>query len=214
MKQTKIVFLLGIAGSGKDTVGKTLSDKGFTRVSFADAVKQEYAKLINIDINELYIQGPKKESHREGIIAFAEGEKLKDPLVWLKKAFEPYIEDGEFKEGLKLVVTDFRRDCEVDWYFNVWSDIKEFEEREGVLSTKKYPINLRMFYINRPEVIDEDVLTHYAIGKVQGINKAQPGFIDATIHLKGQKYMSDVEYVEFKSDIQKKIEKLIYLFDL
>lgn len=214
MKQTKIVFLLGIAGSGKDTVGKKFEKEGYIRVSFADKVKEEYAKIANIKLEDLHTQGPVKEAHRDGIIAFAEGEKLKDPLVWLKKAFEPYLENNKFKEGLKLVITDFRRDCEVDWYYDIWLSIAEFYKAKDFLDNEKNPIDLKLFYINRPEVIDVDYLTHYAIGKVIGINKIQPGFINATIHLKGKKYMSDDEYEEFKEEIKKKVEKLFNLFDL
>ena len=46
MKTSHVIFLLGLAGSGKDTVGKAFVDKGYTRVSFADALKDEYAKEI------------------------------------------------------------------------------------------------------------------------------------------------------------------------
>ena len=72
-----IIFLLGEAGSGKDTVGKEFVKLGYTRVSFADAMKQQYADLNNIDVQDLQIQGLKKEIHRPKLIEFAENERKK-----------------------------------------------------------------------------------------------------------------------------------------
>ena len=215
MKTTNIVFLLGVAGGGKDSVGKAFVEKGYTRVSFADKLKEEYAKHADISVTALHQQGPLKEQYRAGLIEYAEWMKKKDPLVWLNKAFFDYRKpDGSFKDNIKLVITDFRRDVEVDWYYNLWEQIQEFEHDGEFLNQKEHYINLKMFYINRPEVNDSDILTHYTIGKVQGINKIQPGFINAVINLEGKKEISDREYKKLKGEIKTKVEKLIDLFEL
>lgn len=199
--KTKIIFLLGEAGSGKDTVGNEFVKKGYTRVSFADAMKQEYADKIGIDVQELHVQGPKKEFHRPGLIEFAEAARAIDSLIWLKKGFEPFQDSNKkFKEDLKLVVTDFRRDSEVDWYYEM---------------LQSGEVDLKLFQIAREDVGDKDVLTHYTIGKVKGINKVNLGFIDAVIFLQpaGNK-LTPSEYKVLLETAKDKTEKLIFLFDL
>jgi len=217
MKTTKIIFLLGESRSGKDTVGKAFLKHGYIRVSFADIMKEEYAKQIGIDVSELHIQGPKKESHRAGIIQFAEAARAIDSLTWLNKAFEKYRDiDGSFKEGLKLVITDFRRDSEVDWFYDLWSTIRSFEYNSNPMLTKEHYIDLKMFYILNPDSGDTDVLTHYTIGKAFGINKIYPGFISGTIHnnICAGKEITDAQYKIMKESLEKKTSKLIEIFDL
>ena len=220
MKTTKIIFLLGTAGSGKDTVGRMFVNKGYTRVSFADTLKEEYANHLGIDVSLLHKQGPQKEKLRAGIIKYAEDKKKTDPLIWLNKAFEKHRDtNGQFKDGIKLVVTDFRRDCEVDWYYNLWEQIQEYEFHEELHKKKKHPIDLRMFYINR-DTTDKDPLTHFTVGKVHGINKVHQGFIDAVIHnneIVGSNpdgVPTDAEYEEMKVALQKKIDRLFLIFNL
>ena len=202
MKSTKIIFLLGEAGSGKDTTGEHFVSKGYTRVSFADALKEEYALQAGIPVEVLHIQGPEKELHRPKLIEYAEAARKKDPLIWLNKAFKKYQnEDGSFKEDLKLVVTDFRRSDEVDWYYQMRSKVNNVE--------------LRMFYINRPDTGDKDVLTHYTIGKVYGVNLIMEGFVDAVIHLHiGGSNLTNEQYISLQEEIKSKVDKLFYLFNL
>lgn len=199
--KTKIVFLLGEAGSGKDTIGKEFVKRGYTRVSFADVMKQEYADLMEINVSELHIQGPKKELHRPGLIEFAENKKKEDPLIWLKKAFAPYQDTSEnFKEDLKLVVTDFRRESEVDWYY-------------GML--KSTDVSIYLFRVSRKDIEDNDVLTHFAIGKAIGINKVLTGFINAVIFLKpGGTLLTQNDYKNLVKMAEEKVNGLFFLFNL
>lgn len=48
------IFITGYAGSGKDTLGQTLVERaGFTRLAFADALKEEVAEYLGITVPEL-----------------------------------------------------------------------------------------------------------------------------------------------------------------
>jgi len=181
---TTIIFLGYEKGCGKDTVGEILEKKhGYIRVSFADAMKIELAKELGIDVELLHKQGKEKEKYRKKMIEFAEEKKLKDPYVWLNKAFEPYMTKTKtFKPGLKLVVTDHRREIEVEWYFKLWNEIQQRKSLSYKNPKFKPVLELRLFHIVRPGVKkDDDVLTHKAIGMTQGIDLVFPGFIDTII---------------------------------
>ena len=156
----ELIFLLGEAGSGKDTIGKEFIKKGFIRTSFADTLKEEYAKENNVDVKDLMVQGPIKEEHRKALINFAEEAKLKDPLIWLNKAFEKYIDPSTgLLSNCRLVITDFRRKYETDW-----------------ISLHKDAYDIKVFYVKRDGTNDPDVLTHYCVGYTFG-----KGLVDATI---------------------------------
>lgn len=209
MEPTKIIFLLGLSRSGKDTVGQMLADKGYTRVAFADSLKEEYAKTNGIDVSVLQIQGPEKEKHRGGLIELAEDRKKINPNHWLEAAFKPYLtEEGFFKEGLKLVVTDFRRINEIEWILERKKEIYEVNMQNllhnspccGVSMNDestcvdcgkditpeemvKHYLDMKIIYINRPGNEDTDVLTHHTIGFSFGLQKGNLPFqvVDATI---------------------------------
>lgn len=183
MKNTNIVFLLGCSRSGKDTIGEHLVNKyNYKRVSFADAVKEEYAANQGIDVSILHTQGPEKEAHRAGMIEYAESERKKNPLCWLEKAFKPYMEDVKesmdsyaFKEDLNLVITDCRRIDEIDWvvYFkDLINHVRLELEAEG--QTFEPYLNIELWYVQRQEAedADTDVLTHKCIGYARGYHRA------------------------------------------
>lgn len=177
---TNIVFLLGEAGVGKDTIAEEFVKRGFKRISFADALKKEYSLQNNVNVKILHTQGPEKENHRLKLIEFAEAKRAKDPLVWINKAFEPYVNplNGIFHDNLKLIISDLRRESEVDWYYNLWMQV-ELSEKE---LTKKIPLELNLFHVVRPGIKDTDILTAKAIGKVHGINLVVPGFLSGVIN--------------------------------
>lgn len=212
-EETIVLFLLGEAGSGKDTAGGILvNNYEFIRVSFADAVKDDVARMHKIDVQDLHRQGPIKEQYRGAMIGHAEAERAKDPLCWLKKAFEKYFnEDGHFKKGLKLVITDCRRDAEINWMYNAKTQIEEWNANQESSQHYLRPI---LFLIERKEKAkDPDVLTHYCIGYAKGINKASNiKLIDGTIQNSGTieelstKIRSVVETFEL-NDIYKETTK-------
>lgn len=174
LEPTQIFFFLGESQSGKDTAGEMLCTfNDFTRVSFADAVKDEVAELHGIDVRLLHQQGPIKEQYRDAMISLAEGKRAIDPLCWVKRAFKPYQnEDGSFKPGLKLVVTDCRRDAEIDWILAKKTEIANAELAASEAETARHYEQVRLFNIirhNKP--VDKDVLTHACIGYALGIQK-------------------------------------------
>ncbi len=184
MEKTTIIFLGFEKGAGKDSVGEILvSDFNYTRISFADAMKEELAKQLNIDVQLLHKQGKEKEKYRQKMIEFAEEQKKKNPYIWISKAFEPYLTKTKtFKPGLKLVVTDHRREIEVEWYYKLWQEVQQ--QKSLYYKNPKYEpdLELKLFHIVRPEVNDPDILTHKAIGVAKGIDLVFPGFIDTVIY--------------------------------
>lgn len=177
---SSLIFLLGEAGSGKDTIGEFFINKGYTRVAFGDAAKEEFAKINLIPLQTLHIQGPTKELYRYELIKYAEAKRNEDPLYWIKKAITPFLdENNNIKEGLKLVFTDIRRVSEIDWIY----DFKKINEYGLEMVGEAHYIQTKLFLIEREGVEDDDKLTHEAIGYAKGINYADPNvkFIDAII---------------------------------
>ena len=181
-ESSKIVFLLGKAGSGKDTVGELFIKKGYTRIGFADAVRTEYAERYNVPMEHLTRQGPLKEKHRPNIIELAEGKRDIDPYYWANTALTPYLEKGIFKPNVKLVITDARRISDIVWYYNMLKTTT-YLNADGRTEYKNF---LNLFYVDR-NVEDLDVLTHYTIGYAQGYSKADTvlPLITATIDNNG-----------------------------
>lgn len=197
-KKTEVVFLVGLSFSGKDTVGKVFVDNGFTRISYADVLKQEYANLNGIDLKILHEQGPEKELHRPKLIEYAEAARTIDPLHWVSKAFSPYLDETQtfkqLKKGLKLVVTDVRR----------ISDIEFAVGMKEIISIGLDPnISAKLFLIDRPEIKDMDNITHEAIGFLKGVHSTLSfSVIDAIITNN-----SNLE------DLQSKVKRIIESFN-
>lgn len=89
-----VIIVSGLAGSGKDTVGKYLVDNhGYTRLAFADAVKDEvhmlypYVPRVAFDTPEGKNSRPFKDSGqtaRDKLIEIGENRKKVDPLYWIR----------------------------------------------------------------------------------------------------------------------------------
>jgi len=185
MTKTNLIFLLGLAGSGKDTVGQFLANKhNYVRVAFADALKEEVAKIENINVQALHTQGSVKELYRPKLIEYAEKKRQISPLYWLEKAFEPYRHSGLSHKGFypnqNLVVTDCRRGAEILWVHD-WK------------AMAKENVNVFLVIVNRPNITDKDVLTHYCLGVAEGIDRIERRFklIDAYINNDGT--LADLE---------------------
>ncbi len=187
--KTQLIFLLGESNVGKDTVGSIFIKHGYTRVSFADLVKEEYATLNSIPLEHLHEFGEMKEKHRPGIIQHAEAKRAIDPYYWLDKAFEPYLtSDKNFKPNLKLVITDCRRFSEIDWIY--------LKKNLALIDPN---FDIKLFHIRNPRTIDTDTLTHFAIGYAYGCN------VDPDITMIDGIIMND----STKEDLVEKVEKCI-----
>jgi|TARA_R110000796_G_scaffold40476_3_gene100241 dephospho-CoA kinase len=106
---SKIIFLIGKAGSGKDTVAKLFADDGYKRLAFADALKKDYYSEFCVNYCSDTEDRDFKEKHRQGLINYGEHMRnTQGKSYWIKEAFKNY--DGE-----DLIITDVRRDSEVNF---------------------------------------------------------------------------------------------------
>jgi len=133
---SNIIFLIGKAGSGKDTVAKLFANYGYSRLAFADALKKDYYSGICVDYCADTEDRDFKEKHRQGLINY--GEYMRNEYgkyYWIKKAFDNY-------KGGNLIVTDVRRDSEVGF----------------IKSLKESSHGVFFYYIDR-DIEDSDTLT-------------------------------------------------------
>lgn len=151
---SNIIFLIGKAGSGKDTVAKLFAKEGYKRIAFADKLKKEYYSGICVEYCADNEDRAFKEKHRQGLILYGESMRAKyGGEYWIEKAFKEYTDDDKlfgFREDCPdLIVTDVRRDSELDYItsLKLFSNAKVF-----------------FYYIDR-QVEDSDELTLSTIRK-------------------------------------------------
>lgn len=156
-----IMGLIGYARSGKDTVGNILVNRyNFKRIAFGDILKQELNsyfkeevmvdlknKGTNINIEDIDFLNPKtqeiKEKLRPYMIWFGEEARRKaGKYYWINKAFSTIGNNN------KIIITDVRRDNEVDIFANT-----SFESL--------------LVHISQYGLTDTDELTIKAIRKAQ-----------------------------------------------
>jgi hypothetical protein len=107
-------MLSGYMGSGKDTVGAMLRERGFRRLAFADAIKDRAARLYGLDRAALDTQEGKRRqidlpdgtrcSVRRLLIDHAEAQRARDEGFWANILLETAKREG----SCKIVVTDWR----------------------------------------------------------------------------------------------------------
>ena len=81
-----IELTIGICGSrlsGKDFTANLIQQYiDIPKASLADPIKEQYAELMDISIEELYEQGPKKELHRVGLITLGAARRQQHVDWW------------------------------------------------------------------------------------------------------------------------------------
>jgi len=133
---SNIIFLIGKAGSGKDTVAKLFADYGYKRLAFADALKKDYYSEFCVNYCPDTEDRDFKEKHRQGLINYGEHMRnTQGKSYWIREAFQNYGNED-------LIVTDVRRDSELSF-------IKSLKNSGG---------SVFFYYIDR-DVIDSDTLT-------------------------------------------------------
>jgi len=156
-----IVGFLGYARSGKDTLGSVLVDRySFKRIAFGDILKQELNlhfkeaamvdlknKGTNINIEDIDFLNPKTQGIKETLRPYMiwlgeEVRRVASKYYWINKAF------SEIGNNNKIIITDVRRDDEVDIFANT--------------SFKSL-----LVHINQYGLSDADELTIRAIRKAQ-----------------------------------------------
>lgn len=183
-----VVGLCGYAKSGKDTIGKVISERlGFKRIAFGDVLKSDlnnYMKLlviddlvnkgIQIDLDDIDFLNPRtgkiKEILRPYMIWFGEKmKKIKGIHYWTNRALA--LSFGHDK----IVITDVRRVNELELFNNNNEFYKKFSESmeaSGVMVDKSLyerngiankPFKSLLVHVNQLGLSDDDVLTLDAI---------------------------------------------------
>ncbi len=104
----KILGICGYATSGKDEFAKGLVARGFTRVAFADSLKQEVSRHMGITIERLEAE---KILWRPLLVEYGRGKRRIDPGHWIAQA-------AANLPASDIVVTDVRYLNEAKW---IWS---------------------------------------------------------------------------------------------
>lgn len=164
----KLIFLSGFSNTGKDTVFKLLeeiSPEPVVRVSFADILKTECYPAISDGAVEY--DGPDsedrawKDAHREEIIRYGEGQKMKHgQYYWVKRALDDLLKK-KYEKGMAIphiIVTDARRTEEIMWMKHF--KLGHFAELNEARATYE-PV---MFVVHREGAEkDTDYLTHVCL---------------------------------------------------
>lgn len=101
-------MILGFSGfskTGKDTAAVGLP--GFTRVAFADALKEELAETLGITVEELETR---KEEFRDAMVKLGAGRRAEDPRYWITKVEEKLVDISG-----NVAITDVRYANEALW---------------------------------------------------------------------------------------------------
>lgn len=107
-------MLSGWAGSGKDTTANYLVEhKGYTRMAFADVLKNHIAKTRNIPREWMdTLEGKSRivgdKTVREYLIQDGQAAREKDPEVWIKFVMKTIRDATASGEGIKVVISDWR----------------------------------------------------------------------------------------------------------
>lgn len=120
-KKGCIILLGGKAGSGKDLVADYLVDfVGFTKLAFADALKDFVSRKYNVDKKLMYSQDGKKTkvvfrgkliSVRDLLIKVASQKRKYNEDLWVDviiKRIKKEIVNNKSGNPLKIVISDFR----------------------------------------------------------------------------------------------------------
>lgn len=143
-----VVFLIGKAAAGKDTVGQMFVDKGYKRVALADIMKNGFYKSMGLPYDCNTEDRSIKDQYRWSMIQYSENiKRFKGDTYWFDRALEPYVVgDGLFRfidDSPNIVVTDIRR----------------MEEVDEIISYKLFSnADVRLYHIDR-DVEETDKLT-------------------------------------------------------
>lgn len=116
MSQPLIVLIAGWAHAGKDSVAKILVESyDFQKVAFADPIKQQVARDLEIPLEWCYDQEKKaallpknpERTLREELIRVAEGARSTDKEIWARAVGEK-IQKAIQRGKRKFVISDWR----------------------------------------------------------------------------------------------------------
>lgn len=187
-----IIGLSGKAGSGKTTFAKVAEILGFTRLSFADGVKQEVKEFLDAygipfkDRNLWGTQADKEEVIRRfspGLYALPGGKHYYTPKFL-----------ATFRELLQFWGTDFRRKQDPDYWVKrlvsqmVWGekyvidDLRFPDEAEAIRERGGKVIRIERpdtFKVSNPNHASETVLDNYDFDLIIENNDSLAAYIAA-----------------------------------
>lgn len=162
----KLIFLVGFANVGKDTVCqmiKDISPNPVERIAFADALKSEcYPEIGGFEYDPENEDRKWKDENRDKIIQYGEGQKHKHGMYyWIKRALDNKLM-RKFDRKVDyphLVITDCRRAEEILWFKHF--KLGHFEE----LNEARAIYDPIVFAVHREgaEVTDKDYLSHFTV---------------------------------------------------
>jgi hypothetical protein len=165
----KWVAVAGVKYSGKDTFGGFFIDKGYTRVAFADNLKQLCAEVFNKPLNVFYDSKLKEvEFETSTILSSSHIEAIN---AWVSKTHTFVVESGKHigkylnspREIMQYVGTEVLRDAYPNYHTEatimemakhqmlICTDVRFHNERD-IMSQKAKELGhtFMAFYVRRP----------------------------------------------------------------
>jgi len=156
----KVILITGYAGSGKDTVGSLLQDKGYKRYAFADVVKQESSKKHSYSFELTQTQTVKSTQ----IISQYNGRKATVRDFLISDSLEAKVQNSDPAYFAKILLNQIHSELSQKIVITDWRFIAEYTHFKIT-----NPITLRVIRPNQP-ILDEpseheldDFTTEYTI---------------------------------------------------
>lgn len=118
---SRLIGICGYARSGKDTAAEALVEDGWTRVAFADALKEDVINAVVRSLEAVYhdnqsgivstLFAEKKETFRPLLVEYGRAMRNIVPGYWIDRASTSL----EACSGANVVVTDVRYANEARW---------------------------------------------------------------------------------------------------
>lgn len=155
----QIIMLSGWAGSGKDTVANIMvSDHGYTRVAFADALKDDVHTSTGIPMQILHSPYMKMETLPFPIDGFPEAHTYRDVIIQhaaRQRALDNDIYSRKVVDEIRAKKTD--RVVISDWRY----------QREYQVIRQAFPdANIRKVAIRNPAVSQMDIPSEHDLDEV------------------------------------------------
>ncbi|XP_004522686.1 probable phosphomevalonate kinase [Ceratitis capitata] len=115
----KIILISGKRKSGKDHISATLQNIVRDRsqiVRISEPIKTEWAKRLNLNLNELLSDGPYKEKYRKDMIEWSEDVRAKDYGYFCRAAMlHAHTEI--------IIVSDIRRKTDIKYFLETYGTL-------------------------------------------------------------------------------------------
>lgn len=141
----KIILITGYAGSGKDTVGSLLQDKGYKRYGFADVLKLESSRKHNYNFELTQTQTGKSTQ----VVSQYNGRKATVRDFLISDSFEAKVQNSDPAYFAKILLNQIQSELSEKIVITDWRFIAEYAHFKII-----NPITLRVIRPNQP-ILDE-----------------------------------------------------------